>query len=768
MKSRIQKYIDKIQQIPEGERNGTLFRIGLSLRKVFGLTGNDLEVKLSEVNETKCEVPLRHKEIVQIARSVDKSNAHTERRFNKSHTLKQQIVFKVSVLEDSISVTDLLSKEVSCYPNCQAKTPGGKATIGGLLKAFRVGGKFLDLINTVRNEKDKDKRNKLKQSLPAVVLGSEPQTERKAKSCIPNGIIVIDFDNIPPDKLEEAIQAIAAIPYVFAVGLSVSGKGIFALAYYSGTPVLKKLLAAMQADFRYPIDMQCSDISRLRYATYDPDLIVKDKVFSAILTERIETTDGDITDYTPLQYVPFPIDCLPSTLAQFVKDAQSCIGLNDSAMPAISVLAVTAGVIGSSCQIEIKPGHIELAALFMVIVADSGTAKSPSIKIASRHLTAIQNEKIKQWKRAKNEWEQVYSDWKKLPPKDQGNQPPPPPPVERFIIKDITIEAVAAILEKNPLGVLLIRDEVNAFFVGMDAYRKSSTDLQSWIEIYEGEAIFVDRKMTEVIQVDRPSISIVGGIQTGILKKTFEKRRDFIDSGLGSRLLFVMPEKEPVVWNLNTPDEEITAKYENMINSILNDRKITLEKDESETDAFTKVDPIVFTLSKDARRVLFDFQERYARQAVYDDAANAAAKNKAGRIAARLCLVLHCVYSIEQTGYLHGLTEVSKETADNAVAIADWFVHEAERVYAMLAGEQIAGELTAIQQMVMFILQKHNKPMTINEIRDKTSRSKRPSVDDMEKTIHELEKLGKVQSNWRQHEGKGRHAMEYKISEQNL
>jgi len=47
------------------------------------------------------------------------------------------------------------------------------------------------------------------------------------------------------------------------------------------------LLKTMQADFRYAIDKQCSDVNRLRFQTFDPDLIVKDAVYPAILTERI-------------------------------------------------------------------------------------------------------------------------------------------------------------------------------------------------------------------------------------------------------------------------------------------------------------------------------------------------------------------------------------------------------------------------------------------------------------------------------------------------
>ena len=51
----------------------------------------------------------------------------------------------------------------------------------------------------------------------------------------------------------------------------------------------------MQADFPYEIDKSCSDVSRLRFVTWDDNLIVKDEVFPAILTEQKEAMDDVAT-----------------------------------------------------------------------------------------------------------------------------------------------------------------------------------------------------------------------------------------------------------------------------------------------------------------------------------------------------------------------------------------------------------------------------------------------------------------------------------------
>jgi hypothetical protein len=153
-------------------------------------------------------------------------------------------------------------------------------------------------------------------------------------------------------------------------------------------------------------------------------------------------------------------------------------------MPAIAALAVISSIIGSSCRIEIKPGQTEPAALFAAIVLDTGGAKSAFIEAAAKYLDTLQAEKIKQWRREKYDSEQELAEWQDAPKNQRGSKPMPPPPAERFVIKDATLEAVAGILENNPFGVLLNRDELNGFLAGMDAYRpKAATDLQSWIDV---------------------------------------------------------------------------------------------------------------------------------------------------------------------------------------------------------------------------------------------------------------------------------------------
>ena len=297
------EFVNGIEPIAEGQRNCTLYKICHALKAEHGFSGDDLATALSEINQMKCVPPLESNEVMNVVKSVsgaDKPNGdapveHNRKKSRKQKKSEHRTEFYVSPKVEAVPVVELLEKEVSVYSSCKSNTPSGTSTIGMILDTFRTGGNSKERILGVREVLDKDQRDSLKKQLPAVVFGSELQEIRRANACAPNGVFVLDFDNIPQNELESAREKIASVPYVFAVVKSVSGTGLFALAAYVGTPNLKNLLAGMQADFCYPLDKACSDISRLRIVTLDEDIVIEDEVFPAVLTEKVELVQDEVT-----------------------------------------------------------------------------------------------------------------------------------------------------------------------------------------------------------------------------------------------------------------------------------------------------------------------------------------------------------------------------------------------------------------------------------------------------------------------------------------
>jgi len=653
--NRIENYINAIEPIPVGERNKRLHNAGLMLRKNFGLTSDALESALSEVNNRKCNPTLLDSEVTTIARSVDRADVpigessgtfeRKEQRPQKQSKPEHRTWY--CTCADSVPVDTLLQKRVSFYSNCRAKAPIGDLGIGGVLKTFRTGGKSKDKIEAVRTEPDKDTRNELKQTLHAVVFGSEPHTERKNVACKHNGIICLDFDSIPKDALESAKQKIAAVPYVFAVGLSVGGGGVFALAHYEGTPDLKTLLSAMQADFCDELDVSCSDISRLRFVTFDPDIIIKDKVCPAVLTERTEpaeseSAEADIAESEPpKRWQPFPLPTLPSQLRRFVTEVSQSIGI-DSANTAACVLSIVSGVIGRMFRIKIKQGYQEPAMLWVALIADSGFGKSPALDFARKPIDRLQ---IEAWEKYKEEKEQYDADFEEYNRQQRNRKKedyivpvkPKEPVMSCYSVSDCTTEALLPILSDNHYGVCLIRDELAAFFGAMDAYRSGKMDRQVFIEIHGGRFVQAHRKTgVRYLAAKTPSLSIAGGIQSDVIRQTIRDEPEFLTTGFGARFLMVYPPTKPIIWNRNVVNSAVLSSYEGLIETLLRYR-----------EHHTPDEPGIVALTPEADALIYDFQNRHA-VGTFDvsDGNVRYVENKAGMHCARLALVLHVVHCV--------------------------------------------------------------------------------------------------------------------------
>ena len=191
--------------------------------------------------------------------------------------------------QEKVDVAIYLSKEISSFASATANTPNGMLTIGEFLDDCRTG-KYREQIDAIRAEPDKKRRNALKEELPAVTIQSEACTRRGKEFCKSNAVALVDMDGIEDVTL--AKQIVSAITYVFAVAVSASEKGLFALcALAEAVADLKPILAKMQKDFVYPIDTSGSDISRLRFVSYDTDLVLKQTVIPFRLEGEVQSDD---------------------------------------------------------------------------------------------------------------------------------------------------------------------------------------------------------------------------------------------------------------------------------------------------------------------------------------------------------------------------------------------------------------------------------------------------------------------------------------------
>jgi hypothetical protein len=391
----------------------------------------------------------------------------------------------------------------------------------------------------------------------------------------------------------------------------------------------------------------------------------------------------------PRPWQPFPLSTLPPLLRNFVVTVSKSIGI-DPTHNAVCVLSIISGIIGRTFWLKIKYGYVEPAMLWIALIADSGFGKSPALTPAQEPIVQLQCEALDIFEAEMQQYDANSETYRQLQKQQKGESrvaliKPVKPVMQRYFISDCTTEALLPILSDNPYGVCLIRDELAAFLNGMDAYRGVKVDRQVYIEIHGGRFVQSDRKKDrEYIVARTPSVSIIGGIQSDVICQTVNNEPEFLTTGFGARFLMAYPPALPVRWNTNEIDPAVQLHYTGLIRELLAYRK-----------HFIPDKPGTAELTPEAKTLIFDFQNRHADDSLGIADGNVRyVENKAGIHCARLCLVLHVVKCTESG--IDPISPVILETMQQAIALTEWFLNEAHRIYAMFAGKEVPVDRTAL------------------------------------------------------------------------
>lgn len=149
--------------------------------------------------------------------------------------------------------------------------------------------KFKKQIEIVRTAPDKETRDNLKSELPCAMPSLLIDKSH-------SGFIAVDIDgsnhnenlDYTPQQLKQKVSSIANVTYC---GYSASGLGVWALIPLFDTTKHLEHFRALQKVFKQiglTIDDSCSNVNRLRYASYDnePYINPNAKAFSLILVEK--------------------------------------------------------------------------------------------------------------------------------------------------------------------------------------------------------------------------------------------------------------------------------------------------------------------------------------------------------------------------------------------------------------------------------------------------------------------------------------------------
>jgi len=335
-------------------------------------------------------------------------------------------------------------------------------------------------------------------------------------------------------------------------------------------------------------------------------------------------------------------------------------------MIAVPMLTACAGCIGNNRRVRIKEGWSEPCLLWTLLVAPSGATKSPALDKVFEPLQAWEHAEITREKEERAEYAALLREWKEGGKK--GDCPEEPEPAHRLLISDATVEAVIVRLESSPAGLIAVRDEWSGWLSSHGQYKSGkNSDIQNWLEFHRAGSVKVDRKTSDTISIERASVSLVGGIQTEVLRKALAG--EHLVDGLAARILFVMPPVHVRSWTDDGIDAETRREWAGVLRSL---RRIPWGPTN---------EPVDLPLTDNAKELFVDFfnastaRQNEALEA--GDNAIASALPKLRGYAARVALIFELVdCPLAET--------VGADAMANAIELALWFENESGRVYTRI------------------------------------------------------------------------------------
>ena len=244
---------------------------------------------------------------------------------------------------------------------------------------------------------------------------------------------------------------------------------------------------------------------------------------------------------------------LPDALRGWCVDAAEGLGvpLDFLAVPAIVACAAAIGRV-VAVRPKARDRWIERAILWGAVIGRPSAGKSPALAPARRMLARLEAQERKEYearvqaameeqlvqsmraKAAKDELRKAVKDGdeqtaRKLA-KDAAKAQEQTPPEPRIVVADSTIEKLGELLNENPRGLLMVRDELTGWLASLDR-EGHECDRAFWLECWNGIGPFVtDRIGRGTIRIEACAVSVLGGIQPG---KLAEYVRGAVKGGMG-------------------------------------------------------------------------------------------------------------------------------------------------------------------------------------------------------------------------------------------
>jgi len=167
--------------------------------------------------------------------------------------------------------------EISVWDNVTDTTYKETRKVITVPQLFNIikGNDYKIVIQRIRAETDKSKRDELKRALLSGVTVSGVFRERRITGLSKHsGFICLDFDGISDNKIVQIKDKLKLDKYIYGFFTSASGKGLAVIVRIDPLRHAESFLALEKyfyEEHSLVADTSCKDVCRHRYFSYDPD-----------------------------------------------------------------------------------------------------------------------------------------------------------------------------------------------------------------------------------------------------------------------------------------------------------------------------------------------------------------------------------------------------------------------------------------------------------------------------------------------------------------
>jgi len=364
----------------------------------------------------------------------------------------------------------------------------------------------------------------------------------------------------------------------------------------------------------------------------------------------------------------FPIEIFPEWVKEYLISVCNALPCPIDFMGVFS-LGLFSTIINNSRFIKIKNSWKESALLYLIIISEPSTKKSPALSKALFPLYDAQ-------KIAREQHKEEMIEFRK---KNAAGSNEPRPHMEKYFISDVTVEAAASILDKQDRGYLYVKDEAISWTKENNQYKKGGNDKAFWLSNWSNSPISIERKTSDSIAVDSPFIPFVGGIQPDLISGLNSVNRD----GFINRILFSFPDKIKSHWTDTDIDETVKNIFSVRCQELFSLFRDSDSLDDKELD-----------LSPEAKE---QFKRFYNELADEIDKENnpliEASLSKMQGYTARFSLIIQLLNHQQST-------QVSERSVLHAISLSKYFIyHMRKTLSAISETDSVKIQLDAIEKI---------------------------------------------------------------------